>query len=226
MTTQAGERRKVRVGRVVSDGMDKTVVVAVERRVQHRLYGKSIRHLTKFQAHDENNAYRVGDVVRITETRPLSKTKRWRVTELLVRQELPEIEPAVAAEINAEEVTTASQRRRGPTRAAQRAAARRLAIGEAAPVTAKAAMDKPVAEAQETLAEEPEAAAEQAVAGESEAEVEEAPAEEEAVAAEPEAEVEEAPAEEEAVAAEPEAEADEAPVEEETTEDTKEEKGS
>ena len=208
MTTHAGERRKVRVGRVVSDGMDKTVVVVVERRVQHRLYGKSVRHITKFQAHDEQNAYRVGDVVRITETRPLSKNKRWRVTELLVRQELPDIEPAVAAEVNIEEATGTPQRRRGPTKGAQRAAARRAAAGETTPVVAKAAKEEPVAEAEEAPAEE------EAVAEEPVAEAEEAPAEEEAVAEEPVAEAEEAPVEEEAAA------------EEETATDTEEEKGS
>ena len=72
--TEQRERRKVRVGRVVSDKMDKTVVIAVERRVRHRLYGKSMRHVTWFNAHDEANAYRLGDMVRITETRPLSRT--------------------------------------------------------------------------------------------------------------------------------------------------------
>ncbi|MEX2430518.1 MAG: 30S ribosomal protein S17 [Dehalococcoidia bacterium] len=89
MIEQAG-RRKVRVGRVVSDKMDKTVIVAVERRVHHSLYHKSIRHQTKFQAHDEQNAFRVGDMVRITETRPLSRSKRWRVTDLLERVDLPD----------------------------------------------------------------------------------------------------------------------------------------
>ena len=86
MTTKT-EVRKVRVGRVVSDKMNKTVVVAVERRVKHRLYGKMLKRITKFKAHDEKNEYRVGDVVRIAETRPLSKTKRWRVVELIERTE-------------------------------------------------------------------------------------------------------------------------------------------
>ena len=81
--TQQASRQKVRVGKVVSDKRDKTVVVTVERRVRHRLYQKTVRHLTKFKAHDEANAYQVGDMVRIVETRPLSLTKRWRVIELL-----------------------------------------------------------------------------------------------------------------------------------------------
>lgn len=156
MTTQIKERRKVRVGRVVSDAMDKTVVVAVERRVVHRFYGKTMRHVTKFNAHDEQNAYRVGDVVRMTETRPLSKTKRWRVTELLVRQDLPEIEPAVAAEVATEAATT-PRRRTGPTKAAVRAAAKRSAANGDAPAVVKApkaSKAAPVAETEEAPAAE------------------------------------------------------------------------
>lgn len=76
-------RRKVRVGVVVSDRMDKTVVVAVERIMRHPLYGKTVKRTKKFHAHDENNECRVGDVVEIMETRPLSKTKRWRVSRVV-----------------------------------------------------------------------------------------------------------------------------------------------
>ena len=76
-------RRKIRVGRVVSDKMDKTVVVAVEWRQRHPLYGKSVKRVTKFHAHDEDNRCSIGDVVNIMETRPLSRTKRWRVTNVL-----------------------------------------------------------------------------------------------------------------------------------------------
>jgi small subunit ribosomal protein S17 len=84
-TTEADGRqfRKVREGLVVSDKMDKTVVVAVEDRVKHRLYGKVIRRTTKYKAHDEANACGVGDRVLLMETRPLSATKRWRVVEVL-----------------------------------------------------------------------------------------------------------------------------------------------
>lgn len=77
--------RKVRIGVVVSDKMDKTVTVDVERQFAHPLYGKGMRRTKKYHAHDENNEYRVGDTVRITETRPISKTKRWRVLELMSR---------------------------------------------------------------------------------------------------------------------------------------------
>jgi small subunit ribosomal protein S17 len=79
-------RRKVRIGVVTSDRMDKTVTVSVERRFAHPLYGKGMKRSKKFHAHDPENTYKVGDTVRITETRPLSKTKRWRVLELVDRQ--------------------------------------------------------------------------------------------------------------------------------------------
>ena len=76
-------RRKVREGYVVSDKMDKTVVVAVEDRVKHRLYGKVLRQTSRLKAHDEQNSAAVGDRVRVMETRPLSATKRWRLVEIL-----------------------------------------------------------------------------------------------------------------------------------------------
>ena len=76
-------RRKVREGYVVSDKMDKTIVVAVEDRVKHRLYGKVLRQTSRMKAHDEANTAGLGDRVRIMETRPLSATKRWRLIEIL-----------------------------------------------------------------------------------------------------------------------------------------------
>jgi small subunit ribosomal protein S17 len=82
-TTQDRSRRKVREGLVVSDKMDKTVVVLVEDRVKHALYGKVLRRTSKLKAHDEQNDCGVGDRVQIMETRPLSATKRWRVVEIL-----------------------------------------------------------------------------------------------------------------------------------------------
>ena len=78
--------RKVRVGKVVSDKMNKTVVVAVERKVPHALYNKPMVSTKRFKAHDENNECQIGDTVKIVETRPLSKDKRWRVVEILERQ--------------------------------------------------------------------------------------------------------------------------------------------
>ena len=75
--------RKTRVGKVVSDKMDKTIVVAIADSVQHPLYKKIIRRTYKLKAHDENNECRVGDTVRVMETRPLSKDKRWRLVEVI-----------------------------------------------------------------------------------------------------------------------------------------------
>lgn len=80
-------RQQVKVGRVVSNKMDKTVVVAVEITVTHRLYLRSMKRTSKFAAHDEENRCNVGDVVEIVSSRPLSKTKRWRVREILQRAE-------------------------------------------------------------------------------------------------------------------------------------------
>ncbi len=83
--TKGRGRRKIRIGTVVSDKMDKTVVVAVERLVAHPLYGRRIKRTKKYKAHDETNQCREGDVVRIMETRPLSKEKRWKVIEIIER---------------------------------------------------------------------------------------------------------------------------------------------
>ncbi|WP_418791428.1 30S ribosomal protein S17 [Phosphitispora sp. TUW77] len=79
--------RKVQVGKVISDKMDKSVVIAIETLNRHPLYGKIVKSTKKFQAHDEENACRIGDKVRVMETRPLSKNKRWRVIEILEREQ-------------------------------------------------------------------------------------------------------------------------------------------
>ena len=81
--TEERTLRKVRVGMVVSDKMDKTVVIAIEDNVKHPVYGKIIKRTLKVHAHDENNECGIGDKVKIMETRPLSKTKRWRVVEII-----------------------------------------------------------------------------------------------------------------------------------------------
>lgn len=81
MTERAN--RKTRIGQVVSDKMDKTIVVHVETKVRHPLYGRIIKQSNKFKAHDENNESHIGDKVKIMETRPLSKDKRWRVVEII-----------------------------------------------------------------------------------------------------------------------------------------------
>ena len=75
--------RKTRVGSVVSDKMDKTIVIAIENRVQHPLYKKIVKKTYKIKAHDENNECSIGDVVKVMETRPLSKEKRWRLVEII-----------------------------------------------------------------------------------------------------------------------------------------------
>ena len=83
--TVTDKSRRTIEGRVVSNKMQKTVTVLLERQVQHPLYGKIVRRSSKFAAHDENNDAHVGDTVRVMETRPMSKTKRWRVVEIVER---------------------------------------------------------------------------------------------------------------------------------------------
>ena len=83
--TEERNLRKTRVGTVISNKMDKTIVVAIEDNVKHPVYGKIIKHTLKLHAHDEENTCNVGDKVEIMETRPLSKTKRWRLVEIIER---------------------------------------------------------------------------------------------------------------------------------------------
>ena len=83
LNTEARNLRKVRVGVVTSNKMAKSITVAVERKVKHPIYGKFVKKTTKFHAHDEKNECSIGDIVRIMETRPLSKTKRWRLVEIV-----------------------------------------------------------------------------------------------------------------------------------------------
>ena len=87
------ERRKVRIGQVVSDKMDKTVVVVYEWSLPHPIYKKAVRRQTRFNAHDPDNQCRIGDTVRIVETRPISKTKRWKVAEVISSREIDELQP-------------------------------------------------------------------------------------------------------------------------------------
>ena len=105
-TSRTGVRattRKEKVGRVVSDKMDKTIVVSVERLSRHPLYKRVIRLTTKFKAHDERNEARIGDTVRIVESRPLSATKRWRMVEIMARAGEGAGEPVVAEEAETSE---------------------------------------------------------------------------------------------------------------------------
>jgi small subunit ribosomal protein S17 len=86
-------KRKVRIGKVVGDKMDKTVIVAIDTPRRHPLYKKTIRRIVKYYAHDEERQSKVGDTVKIEETRPLSKLKRWRVVEIVTKGEVAEIKP-------------------------------------------------------------------------------------------------------------------------------------
>ena len=85
MTETTRAFRKTRIGQVVSDKMDKTIVVAIEDSVQHKLYKKIVKRTYKLKAHDENNTCNIGDTVKVMETRPLSKDKRWRLVEVIER---------------------------------------------------------------------------------------------------------------------------------------------
>lgn len=86
-------KRKMRIGTIVSDKMDQTVVVSVERLAHHPLYHKTIKRMVKYKAHNKNNESKTGDRVRIIETRPLSKDKRWRIVEILKKGETVEVKP-------------------------------------------------------------------------------------------------------------------------------------
>ncbi len=218
--------RKMREGTVVSEKMDKTVVVAVESRVRHPLYKKTVKRLHRHMAHDETNDARLGDVVRIVESRPYSRRKRWRLAEVLIRAESPEVaareidlellgevkvekeeeEAAAPAETVAEEAAPEVETE-APAEAAEEVPPVEQVVTEAeATETQEAAVaPEPEAEAEAQAEEAPETAT---------AEPEASEAQEAAVAPEPEAEAE-AQAEEapETAAAEPEAEvpAEEAP---------------
>ncbi|MDD3677760.1 MAG: 30S ribosomal protein S17 [Dehalococcoidales bacterium] len=85
--------KKVRIGHVVGVKMDKTAVVAIETLKRHPLYGKTLKKVVKYKAHDETNTCKLGDKVKIIETRPLSKDKRWRVSEIISRKEVAEVKP-------------------------------------------------------------------------------------------------------------------------------------
>ena len=89
----SNDRRKIRVGKIVSQKMDKTVVVSVEWSQPHRIYKKNVKRWNKFMVHDEENSCNLGDTVRIVETRPLSKTKRWKVTEIIQKGDVAEVQP-------------------------------------------------------------------------------------------------------------------------------------
>ena len=100
MQIDSRSNRKERIGVVISDKMDKTITVQVDKVSHHSVYNKSVKTATKFKAHDEKNTAKVGDVVRIQETRPLSKTKRWRLVEVIKRSTVA-VSEAVKDEVKA-----------------------------------------------------------------------------------------------------------------------------
>jgi small subunit ribosomal protein S17 len=137
-----GSQEKLQLGTVVSNKMDKTVVVRIDRHKRHRLYGKTIRVTRRYKAHDENNECRLGDIVKISETRPLSRDKRWRVVEVVVKGDVAEVAPTeIGSSLTAE------------IRAAQAEAAAKAAA-EAAVARAAASAAKEAAELAEPSAPE------------------------------------------------------------------------
>jgi small subunit ribosomal protein S17 len=177
-------RRKTRVGVVTSDKMQKTVVVAVESHKRHALYDKTIRRTTRYKVHDEKELAKLGDIVRIVESRPLSREKRWRLAEVVLRREVAEIAPR---EIDAEMLGI--NRPHTESAAATTAEAAEAPVAEAPPVAEET--EAPVEEAS-PVAEETEAPVEEQALVEAEPEA--APAE---AKAEPEPEAEPKPAAEE-----------------------------
>jgi small subunit ribosomal protein S17 len=105
----SNETGKVRVGRVVANKMDKTAVVAVRWERRHPLYRKSMRRITKFYAHDPQNECKLGDLVRIQETRPLSRTKHWRVLDIMERREVAEVRPVDLDPVDINGTTTTEE---------------------------------------------------------------------------------------------------------------------
>jgi small subunit ribosomal protein S17 len=130
-----GSQEKLQTGIVVSNKMDKTVVVRIDRSKRHRLYGKTLRVTQRYKAHDERNECRLGDVVKIAETRPLSREKRWRVVEVVTKGDVAEVAPREIGESLLEETraaAAAASAARAEARAEAEAAAARAAEAESA----------------------------------------------------------------------------------------------
>lgn len=130
-----GSQEKLQTGIVVSNKMDKTVVVRIDRSKRHRLYGKTLRVTQRYKAHDEHNECRLGDVVKIAETRPLSREKRWRVVEVVTKGDVAEVAPREIGASLLEETraaAAAASAARAEARAEAEAAAARAAEAESA----------------------------------------------------------------------------------------------
>jgi small subunit ribosomal protein S17 len=165
-------RQKTRIGTVVSNKMQKTVVVAVEVMKRHRLYRKTMRRTKRLKAHDEENACRLGDRVRIVETRPLSRDKRWRVAEVLVRGDVAEVAPREVGQEIIEEISVKTRPEETPKEVVPEEPEVPEAAAEEAPP--EPAGEKPEAVAEETEEagepeEPPEPAEEEPAEGEEEA---------------------------------------------------------
>jgi small subunit ribosomal protein S17 len=131
-----GSQEKLQLGTVVSNKMDKTVVVRIDRHKRHRLYGKTIRVTRRYKAHDEKNECRLGDIVKISETRPLSRDKHWRVVEVVVKGDVAEVAPTeIGASLTGE--IRAAQAEAAAKAAAKAAAARAAAAAEEASAPAE-----------------------------------------------------------------------------------------
>lgn len=129
-----GSQEKLQTGRVVSNKMDKTVVVRIDRHKRHRLYGKTMTVTRRYKAHDENNECNLGDIVRIAETRPLSRDKRWRVVDVVTKGDVAELAPTEVGQSLITDITSAQAEQAAARAAAERAEiAARKAAADAAP---------------------------------------------------------------------------------------------
>jgi len=153
-----GSQEKLQLGMVVSNKMDKTVVVRIDRHKRHRLYGKTMRVTRRYKAHDENNECRLGDIVKISETRPLSRDKRWRVVEIVVKGDVAEVAPteigaSLTGEIRAAQAEVAAKAavEAAAAKAAAAVAAETAAMNVPAPVVDVPA---PVVDVPASVAEE------------------------------------------------------------------------
>ena len=163
-----GSQEKLQLGTVVSNKMDKTVVVRIDRHKRHRLYGKTIRVTRRYKAHDETNECRLGDIVKICETRPISRDKRWRVVEVVVKGDVAEVAPteigsSLTAEIRTAQAEVAAKAavEAAKARAAAAAAAEVAALNPPAPVEVPAAVVEEVAAPEEAPAATADAATEE-----------------------------------------------------------------
>jgi small subunit ribosomal protein S17 len=136
-----GSQEKAQVGTVVSTKMDKTVVVRIDRQKRHRLYGKTLRTTHRYKAHDENNECSLGDIVRISETRPLSKEKRWRVMEIITKGDVADVAPREIGARIIEETLEAAAAEEAARRAAEAPATQDAATAEAAGEASEAAAE-------------------------------------------------------------------------------------